>query len=122
MLAATTSLTQNPTLGQVLESHPIPTLLAIGLVVGLTFFLMFLYIRAMARLELPVTAALPSPVLVASSRKPANEAEIVAVIAAAAALFRRPRESKAAPVGPAQWMGTWAIEGRFQHFRSHRPR
>ena len=121
MLAATSSVTQSPTLGQLLESHPVPTLLGIGLVLVMTFVLMVLYIRAMARLELPAPA-LPAPVAIAPSRKSTNETEIVAVIAAAAALFRRPRESKAGTVGTAQWQGTWAIEGRFQHFRSHRPR
>lgn len=62
---------------------------------------------------------------VAARRGEGLDPEIVAVIAAAVAvLIRQPhRVVGVQPVGPpASWGSAWAIEGRFEHYSSHKVR
>lgn len=98
--------------------------------------------RALARLDVPERTDAVQAVLeqaemeieaartaheqaMAALRPPVADAETLALIAAAVAVvLSRPHRvldvRKAPPTG--SWVNAWAIEGRFQHYSSHRVR
>jgi hypothetical protein len=63
--------------------------------------------------------------MVSADRSAATESELLAIIAAAVAVvLQRPhRVVSVKPAGPVvTWVNAWAMEGRFQHYSSHKVR
>ena len=139
MFAVIPSLPDRPSLEQVLSHHLVFQLLGVAVVLASLYVLYLIcaliglaFRRPMGAPAAPPApapaapvAASPSETAAAASRVAAAEAELAAVIAAAVAVvLQRPHRvldiHKIAPAN--QWLNAWAIEGRFQHFTSHRVR
>lgn len=145
MLAQAFSLPANPTAQEVLTKHLPFQLVGLALVL-VTLCVLYLVCQGVAvwftgssarpavpepasptgppSSTLPIAAALAAAHRAGAARSPGIPAEVVAVITAAvaASISRKHRILEVEKAGADQWLSPWAIEGRFQHFRSHKLR
>jgi hypothetical protein len=147
MLAQAFNLPANPTAQEVLTRHLPFQLVGLALVL-VTLYVLYLVCRGVAVWfkDTPTRPALPEPTTrtapqpsglpvaaalaavaaarAGGARTQSIPAEVVAVITAAvaASVGRKHRILEVEKAGGDQWLSAWAIEGRFQHFRSHKLR
>ena len=123
--AALFDLPDHPTAFQVFSSHLPFQLAGLAVVLG-TLFVLYLICSAVAlcfrpRAVVPVTSPVPAALPTDAS---SDDAVVAAISAAVAVVLDQPH--RVLSIRPAatssEWLGAWAIEGRFQHFRSHKVR
>ncbi|MHB1308511.1 MAG: OadG family transporter subunit [Limisphaerales bacterium] len=123
--AALFDLPDHPTAFQVFSSHLPFQLVGLAVVLG-TLCVLYLICSAVARFfRAPAVAPVAPPVPAAPPIDSSSEDAIVAAISAAVAIVLD-QPHRVLSIRPAatssEWLGAWAIEGRFQHFRSHKVR
>jgi Na+-transporting methylmalonyl-CoA/oxaloacetate decarboxylase gamma subunit len=130
MLAVISSLAERPTLIEILTQHlpfqliGISVVLVALLVLYATCSAVSIYFRKVGPPPTPVAAPTPPPEA-ATLPVPESDVVLAAVIAAAVAVaIDRPhRVLEIHPAeAPVAFLNAWAIEGRFQHFSSHKVR